>query len=249
MSRVNLVFTESGQDHEHAGTVYENTQAVKAAVDFTVEPNATEGPPERTVRLYKIKGSMSHSIYHADRAFYKPAPNWLSVGYYATQMLLEFTVPNNQGDWYAVGPVTSVGTHSESAGGLASVTGSASSSGVVNFNGSTTFSAADVQIISKNANFNGENKAVWEVQLPHVGFLSPARPINPRPASYGGFSFEFEVGFRTRNAAGAVNIVCKPHVIWLYDYTRGITHHTIEANNWVQDSTGNRSSEFTITLP
>ncbi|WP_301961994.1 hypothetical protein [uncultured Phascolarctobacterium sp.] len=245
MSRVNLVFTENGQGHEHAGTVYENTQAVKAAVDFTVEPNGTEG----TDTFYKIKGSMSHSIYHADRAFYKPAPNWLSVGYYATQMLLEFTVADDQGDWYAVGPVTSVGSHSESAGGLASVTGSVSSSGVVNFNGSTTFSAADVQIISKNANFAHENRAVWEVQLSHVGFLSPARPINPRPASYGGFSFEFEVGLRTRNAAGAVNIVCKPHVIWLYDYTRGITHHTIEANNWVQDSTGNRSGEFTITLP
>ena len=70
MSRVNLVFTESGQDHEHAGTVYENTQAVKAAVDFTVEPNGTEG----TDTFYKIKGSMSHSIYHADRVFYKPAP-------------------------------------------------------------------------------------------------------------------------------------------------------------------------------
>ena len=38
MSRVNLVFTESGQKHEHAGTVYEKQQAVKAAVDFTVEP-------------------------------------------------------------------------------------------------------------------------------------------------------------------------------------------------------------------
>lgn len=249
MNRVNLIFTESGQDHEHAGTVYEKQQAVKAVVDFTVEQNGTEGPPERTVRLYKIKGSMSHSIYHADRAFYKPAPNWLSVGYYATQMLLEFTVADDQGDWYAVGPVTSVGSHSESAGGLASVTGSVSSSGVVNFNGSTTFSAADVQIVSKNANFAHENRAVWEVQLPHVGFLSPARPINPRPASYGGFSFEFEVGLRTRNAAGAVNILCKPRVIWLYDYTRGITHHTIEANSWLQDGAGDRSGEFRIALP
>ena len=120
---------------------------------------------------------------------------------------------------------------------------------MVNFNASTAFSAADVQVISKNACYGVKNKAVWEVQLPHVGFLSPARPVNPRPASYGGFDFEFEVGLRTRSDAGAVNILCKPSVIWLYDYTRGITHHTIEANNWVKDGTGDGRSEFEIDLP
>lgn len=120
---------------------------------------------------------------------------------------------------------------------------------MVNFNASTAFSAADVQVISKNACYDSKNKAVWEVQLPHVGFLSPARPVNPRPASYGGFDFEFEVGLRTKSDAGAVNILCKPSVIWLYDYTRGITHHTIEANNWVKDGAGARRDEFEIALP
>lgn len=240
MSKVNLVFTENGQAHEHAGTVYEKQQAVKAAVDFELV-RVEEG-------LYKIKGIMSHSIYHNDRPHYRPTPNWLSVGYYARNMLLEFTVDDNKGDWHAVSPLTSVGTHSETAGFTASGTGSANSSGLAGFNASTAFSAADVQVISKNACYGGQNKAVWEVQLPHVGFLSPARPANPRPASYGGFSFEFEVGLRTRNAAGAVNILCKPSVIWLYDYTRGITYHTIEANNWLKDGAGARSDEFAIAL-
>ena len=33
------------------------------------------------------------------------------------------------------------------------------------------------------------------------------------------------------------------------DITRGITHHTIEANNWVKDGTGDGRSEFEIDLP
>ena len=37
MSKVNLVFTANGQDHEHAGTVYEKQQAVKAVVDFEIK--------------------------------------------------------------------------------------------------------------------------------------------------------------------------------------------------------------------
>ena len=241
MSKVNLVFTANGQDHEHAGTVYEKQQAVKAVVDFEIERKAAG--------FYTISGRMSHSIYHNDRPHYRPAPNWLSVGYYATNMLLEFSIDSAKGDWHAVGPTTTVGTQSETAGVLVAGTGSASSSGMVNFNASTAFSAADVQVISKNACYDVKNKAVWEVQLPHVGFLSPARPVNPRPASYGGFEFEFEVGLRTRSDAGAVNILCKPSVIWLYDYTRGITHHTIEANNWVKDGTGDGRSEFEIDLP
>lgn len=226
---------------EHAGTVYEKQQAVKAVVDFEIERKAAG--------FYTISGRMSHSIYHNDRPHYRPAPNWLSVGYYATNMLLEFSIDSSKGDWHAVGPTTTVGTHSETAGVLVAGTGSASSSGMVNFNASTAFSTADVQVISKNACYDVKNKAVWEVQLPHVGFLSPARPVNPRPASYGGFEFEFEVGLRTRSDAGAVNILCKPSVIWLYDYTRGITHHTIEANNWVKDGTGDGRSEFEIDLP
>ena len=242
MSKVNLVFIGNGQEeHEHPGTVYENQQAVKAIVDFEI--THTEAGP------YKIKGIMSHSIYHNDRPHYRPTPNWLSVGYYAKNMRLEFAVDGAQGDWHAVEPVTTVGTHSETTGTLLAGTGSASSSGMVNFHGSTAFTASDVQIISQNACFGGQNKAVWDVQLPHVGFLSPARPVNPRPASYGGFSFEFEVGLSIRNREAAVNILCTPSVIWLYDFTRGITHHTIKANSWVKDGTGAGASELSIALP
>lgn len=84
MSKVNLVFTANGQDHEHAGTVYEKQQAVKAVVDFEIK--------RKEAGFYTISGRMSHSIYHNDRPHYRPAPNWLSVGYYATNMLLEFTI-------------------------------------------------------------------------------------------------------------------------------------------------------------
>lgn len=76
MSKVNLVFTANGQDHEHAGTVYEKQQAVKAVVDFEIK--------RKEAGFYTISGRMSHSIYHNDRPHYRPAPNWLSVGYYAT---------------------------------------------------------------------------------------------------------------------------------------------------------------------
>lgn len=67
MSKVNLVFIGNGQEeHEHPGTVYENQQAVKAVVDFEI--THTEAGP------YKIKGIMSHSIYHNDRPHYRPNP-------------------------------------------------------------------------------------------------------------------------------------------------------------------------------
>lgn len=88
MSKVNLVFTANGQDHEHAGTVYEKQQAVKAVVDFEIERKAAG--------FYTISGRMSHSIYHNDRPHYRPAPNWLSVGYYATNMLLEFSIDSSK---------------------------------------------------------------------------------------------------------------------------------------------------------
>ena len=50
MSKVNLVFTANGQDHEHAGTVYEKQQAVKAVVDFEIERKAAG--------FYTISGRM-----------------------------------------------------------------------------------------------------------------------------------------------------------------------------------------------
>ena len=55
MSKVNLVFTANGQDHEHAGTVYEKQQAVKAVVDFEIK--------RKEAGFYTISGRMSHSIY------------------------------------------------------------------------------------------------------------------------------------------------------------------------------------------
>ena len=122
--------------------MYEKQQAVKAVVDFEIERKAAG--------FYTIV-AVCLTVYTIMTGLIIGQLRTVVSRLLCHEYAAEFSIDSAKGDWHAVGPTTTVGTHSETAGVLVAGTGSASSSGMVNFNASTAFSAADVQVISKNA--------------------------------------------------------------------------------------------------
>lgn len=174
--------------------------------------------------FYAVFGTFSHGVHH--KGAYDPSSNWVSVGYYATDMTLVFELRDADAIIWDSGPTSTVGAHQVGfniggnlSGGVfagepvlqAGVSGSFSAS----------FSAPDV----KFAQSMFKQHVQWTVKLPGVGYVSPAVPANPEEPSYAGYKWYFGTIFAVP-AARPFTLDVHAKVSWNFDYTRGITNDT-----------------------
>lgn len=180
---------------------------------------------------YAFNGNMSHGVVHDGS--YDPSRNWVSVGYYCTQMSLVLDMNVEGGLVWDAGPTSTVGTASTSWNIGGNLTGTGGDFDTVSAGVSTgfgqSFSSPDVTIAE--ARVSGSVR--WDVSLPGVGFMSPGVPANPKEPSYAGYTWYFGAIFQVPLGA-KLAVRVHPGATWKFDYTRGVTNDT---KTWADDFT------------
>jgi hypothetical protein len=180
--------------------------------------------PAKSHAFYAVFGVFSHAVSHRDA--YNPAANWVSVGYYATDMTLRLELDDPNAVIWDAGPTSTVGgnqTGFNIGGSLSggSFGGEAILQAGVSGSFGASFSSPDVRF----AQSKFDQHVQWDVKLPGVGFVSPGVPANPEEPSFAGYEWNF--GAIVVTPAGkpfALNV--HTMVSWNFDYTRGITYDT-----------------------
>lgn len=190
--------------------------------------------PQSSNDYYSVFGHMSHGVEHNNKDYqpYHPSPNWVSVGYYATDMGLSLELLGTEGLIWEAGPTSTVGSHTTSFSIGASLSGTAGDfdtiSGGVSSSFGASFSSPDVTI----GNSVVGHHVRWDLGLPGVGFVSPAVPANPKEPSYAGYKWVFGVIFQVPKDC-PLRLRVHPSVHWRFDYTRGTKN---DAKTWSEDA-------------
>ena len=172
-------------------------------------------------------GSLTHGVLHSEMP-YVPSRNWVSVGYYATEMSVVLDLaghPEKAVVWDA-GPTSTVGQNSVGfniGGNLSggSFAGEPIIQAGVSGSFGATFSSPDVRFATSQVG----QLTRWDVSLPGVGYVSPAVPANPEGPSYAGYKWYFGAIYAVPKGDG-FRLSVRPTVKWEFDYTRGITYDT-----------------------
>ncbi len=179
--------------------------------------------------FYSVYGSFSHAVSHAGGS-YNPSRNIVSVGYYATQMILNLELLTPEGQIWDAGPGSTVGSNSTGFNIGANLSGGSFGgepilTGGVSGSFSANFASPDV----KFAESMFPNHVQWNVSLPGVGYVSPGVPANPESPSYAGYDWYFGAIFVVP-AGSTFALSVNTQVDWNFDYTRGITNDCRKAN-------------------
>ena len=178
--------------------------------------------------FYSVFGSFSHGVSHKNS--YNPSTNWVSVGYYATEMSLNLETKDQDTIIWDSGPTSTVGATQTGFSIGGNLSGGAFGGEPIiqaGVNGSfgANFSSPDV----KFAQSMFSQHVQWVVKLPGVGFVSPAVPANPEEPSYAGFKWYFGAIFVIPSGR-PFSIDVHAQVSWNFDYTRGITNDSKKFN-------------------
>jgi hypothetical protein len=197
---------------------------------------------------YAVSGHFSHSVTHnaEPNQVYNPGLNWVSVGYYGTDMSLVLELlqdpaatPGNGaaadvGRVWEAGPPTTVGSSSASyniGGGLSAGFFGDTPTGDASLSGGFSSSYTTPNVVIGEAEVG--NLVRWNVKLPGVGFNRPADPPNPLPPSSDGYGWEFAAIFQIP-AGHKFRLRVHPYVRWEYNWTRGIIN---DVKTWAEDMT------------
>jgi hypothetical protein len=220
-----------GRENPGWGTVTTRDQRMSASVRMYLYKLGTALGTQSD--YFAVYGLMNHGIAHTNKEYqsYNPGPNWLSVGYYATDMSLVLELLTD-GDVWDSGPSSTVGSNTTgfSLGGNLSA-GQFGESGIAQVGVSASFSAS-FSSPDVSTGHSEVGKAVrWDIKLPGVGFISPAVPANPKPASYAGYQWHYGVIFEVPKGTD-LELRVAPRVKWVYDNPRGTVNDT---KTWEED--------------
>jgi hypothetical protein len=179
--------------------------------------------------FYSLFGSFSHGVSH-NNSSYHPVKNWVSVGYYATEMLLTIEVKEQTSIVWDSGPTSTVRSSQTgfNIGGNLSA-GSFGGEPILQAGVSGSFGASfsSPDVVFAHSMF--EHHVQWLVKLPGVGYISPAVPANPEEPSYAGYEWRFGAIFVVPFGQ-PFSVDVKAQVFWEFDYTRGIKYDTKTSN-------------------
>lgn len=177
-----------------------------------------------TSDYYLVAGTVFHGITGSPS---DPSSNWVSVGFFSNYHSLKFSSSTPGAKLLEFGPNSTVEqvSVSFSIGGSLGGTAGADSTGPTGEGSLQVNASVGVSFTSEAVRFAARpslNTMEWRVDLPGVGFVSPAVPANPLRASYAGYLWNPAVIYRV--PAGAPFAVTADLVVdFEYDWTRGIT--------------------------
>jgi len=218
-------YTENGDPDIGLGTVPTASQVLDGVIEAYVYKLHKNKQAPNEKEWYALYGIMRHGVLHEAEPDYTPSPNWVSVGYYATEMSLQIGLHGGSGVVYDQGPLSTVGqaTTSWSIGGSLSVMAGDISGATAGVNAGFSESYSTPAVTTTEATIGP--KCRWTIALPAVGFQSDP---NPKQPSYAGFQWKFGIIFEIPDASPPTfQILSDIH--WQYDWTRGLTHYT---RNW-----------------
>jgi hypothetical protein len=221
--------TQKGRSNLGWGTIDTENQSLSGMLNMTGYRLASNA---KKSDFYALYGSFTHGVTH--QGDYDPAPNWVSVGYYATRMVLGIVCTADHAQIWDSGPTSTVGATSVGfniggnlSGGV--FAGEPVLQAGVSAGFGANFSSPDVVITSAQQ----PAQVRWDILLPGVGFVSPGVPANPRPPSYAGYTMYFGVIF-VMPKGGKFQANISPRIDWEFDYTRGISN---DVKHWQPDNT------------
>ena len=228
-SELSIEQTLAGRGDIGWGTVTTADQTLAGALRLYTYRLQTD-PAKTDKDYYAVFGNMSQGIQHGQP--YKPAPNWLSVGYYAPAMSLVLELKGNGVVWDS-GPGSTVGSNSTGfniGANLGFMAGDLNAAqGGVSAGFSASFASPDV--VTGHAAVGKLLR--WDISLPGVGFVSPGNPANPKEPSFAGYRWYFGAIYELpKNEQFSLRV--HPRVEWHFDYTRGITN---DVRTWDVDET------------
>jgi hypothetical protein len=214
---------ETGRKNIAGSVIDTENQKMSGTVNISVYKLSSNNP---NFDFYSIMGIMDHGVTHKNKS-YNPKSNWLSVGYYATDMQIELELATANGSIWDFGPTSSVGSSTTGFTLGGDLKGSYDSNGggiSGGFSGSfgAQFSSSDVSIVTAK---EGDTKLFWTIKLPGVGFKSPGNPANPKESSYAGYKWYFGVIYKVPKGS-QFQLKVTPAIHWKFDYTRGNTKST-----------------------
>lgn len=202
------------------GAVATGSQSLYGRIHF-VPYRLTDNDPNYD--YYLFTGDMRHAVSGY-------GSNAVSVGYYAREMNLTVKAVTPGSQVYEFGPNTTVENVTESFNLAVSLQGGFSGEGTVGVSAgfSVSFEKPSVSIYARGFG----DRVEWDCKLPHVGFISPGVPADPRPPSSQGYAWKPSVIIRTPEGEPAI-LSISSRIHWDYDYTRGITY---DSRSWSQQA-------------
>jgi hypothetical protein len=232
--------TKNGRSNPGWGTISTQDQALSGMLNMTGYRLVSDA---KKSDFYSVFGSFTHGVRHAGD--YDPARNWASVGYYATKMILGLECLSDHGMLWDAGPTSTVGaaTTSFNIGGNISggvFAGEPIVTGGISTGFGASFSSPDV-VIAASQQPSGVR---WDIDLPGVGFISPAVPPNPKPPSYAGYTMYFGAIFVVPKGTPFKACVA-PRIDWEFDWTRGISN---DVKHWQPDTSPTGPTIYSYSL-
>ncbi len=222
----NLSTTLNGRPDAGWGTVQTGDQQLSASVHATAFKLASKNTQ---YDFYSLFGHFQHGVQHGNPPrSYEPSENWVSVGYYCTQMALyvELQTSDERAILWDSGPTSTVASESTgfNIGGNLSG-GSFGGEAIMQAGMSGSFGANFASPSVKFAHAPVGHNVNWFAALPGIGHISPGVPANPFQPSYAGFKWYFGTIYALPKDL-PFSVRLRPHVEWQFDWTRGITNDT-----------------------
>jgi hypothetical protein len=205
------------------GTVPTKRQQLTISGDLKVY-KLVRGVPDPAEDNYLLAGNVFHGIMGSPN---DPAANWVSVGFYANYHSLKISCTTPGAKIVEFGPNSTVEqvSVSFSIGGSIGGTAGADSTGPMGEGSLEVNTSVGVSFTSESVRFAARPSLTsmeWRVDLPGVGFVSPAVPANPFRASYAGYIWNPALICKVP-AGSPLGVSADLTVDFEYNWTRGIT--------------------------